>query len=160
MLDLFWSFFAVCGQIQLPIRTYTVNEGNGVHGFFSFILFEFMYILDEYESRHEIWHNFNNNLCMIFGSVQIIHLIDRVFILINIIDTSCRLRNVMRKVLLVLKGSYDVAKKNNILCIWWNAMCLCGLKLKKHYYSENKSHALFLCVNIWAVLWKSPHIVT
>lgn len=75
-----------------------------MHGFFSFILFEFMYILDENESRLEIWHNFNNNLCMILGSVQIIHLIDRVFILINIIDTSCRLRNVMRKVLLVLNN--------------------------------------------------------
>ncbi len=28
-----------------------------------------------------------------------------------------------------LKGSYDVAKKNIILC---NAMCLCGLRLQKH----------------------------
>ncbi len=27
-----------------------------------------------------------------------------------------------------LKGSYDVAKKNIILCIWCNAMCLCGLR--------------------------------
>lgn len=47
---------------------------------------------------------FNHNLCMILGSVQIFPLIDRVFILINIIDTSCRLRNVMRKVLLVLNN--------------------------------------------------------
>ncbi len=31
-----------------------------------------------------------------------------------------------------LKGSYDVAKKNIILCIWCNAMCLCGLWFKKH----------------------------
>ncbi len=31
-----------------------------------------------------------------------------------------------------LKGSYVVAKKNIILCIWCNAMCLYGLKLKKH----------------------------
>ncbi len=31
-----------------------------------------------------------------------------------------------------LKGSYDVAKKNIILCIWCNAMCLCGLRFKKH----------------------------
>lgn len=58
-----------------------------MHGFFYFILFKFMNILDENESRLQIWHNFNNNLCMILGSVQIIHLIDRVFILINIIDT-------------------------------------------------------------------------
>ncbi len=28
-----------------------------------------------------------------------------------------------------LKGSYDFAKKNIILC---NAMCLCGLRFKKH----------------------------
>ncbi len=28
--------------------------------------------------------------------------------------------------------TYDVAKKNIILCIWCNAMCLCGLRLKKH----------------------------
>ncbi len=34
-----------------------------------------------------------------------------------------------------LKGSYDVAKKNNILCIWCNAMCLCGLKLKNTLFS-------------------------
>ncbi len=31
-----------------------------------------------------------------------------------------------------LKGSYDVAKKNIILCIWCNAMRLCALRLKKH----------------------------
>ncbi len=31
-----------------------------------------------------------------------------------------------------LKGSYDIAKKNIILCIWCNAMCLCGLRIKKH----------------------------
>ncbi len=31
-----------------------------------------------------------------------------------------------------LKGSFDVAKKNIILCIWCNAMCLCGLRFKKH----------------------------
>ncbi len=31
-----------------------------------------------------------------------------------------------------LKGSYDVAKNNIILCIWCNAMCLCGLRFKKH----------------------------
>ncbi len=30
---------------------------------------------------------------------------------------------------IILKGSYDVAKKNIILCI---AMCLCGLRFKKH----------------------------
>ncbi len=35
-----------------------------------------------------------------------------------------------------LKGSYDVAKKNIILCIWCNAMCLCGLMLKKHYFTH------------------------
>ncbi len=31
-----------------------------------------------------------------------------------------------------LKGSHDVAKKNIILCIWCNAMCLCSLMFKKH----------------------------
>ncbi len=31
-----------------------------------------------------------------------------------------------------LKGSHDVAKKNIILCIWCNAMCLRGLRFKKH----------------------------
>ncbi len=36
------------------------------------------------------------------------------------------------KVLHILKGSYDVAKKNIILCIRCNAMCLCGLRFKKH----------------------------
>ncbi len=34
--------------------------------------------------------------------------------------------------ILILKGSYDDAKKNIILCIWCNVMCLCGLRLKKH----------------------------
>ncbi len=32
----------------------------------------------------------------------------------------------------LLKGSYDIAKKNISLCIWCNAMCLCSLRLKKH----------------------------
>uniref|UniRef100_A0A672TCS1 Solute carrier family 12 member 5-like n=1 Tax=Sinocyclocheilus grahami TaxID=75366 RepID=A0A672TCS1_SINGR len=32
----------------------------------------------------------------------------------------------------MLKGSYDVAKKNIILCIRCNEMCLCGLRFKKH----------------------------
>ncbi len=32
----------------------------------------------------------------------------------------------------MLKGLYDVAKKNIILCIWCNAMCLCGLKANSH----------------------------
>ncbi len=32
----------------------------------------------------------------------------------------------------LLKGSYDVAKKNIILCIWCNAMCLRGSRFKKH----------------------------
>ncbi len=31
-----------------------------------------------------------------------------------------------------LNGSYDVAKKNIIWYIWCNAMCLCGLRLKKN----------------------------
>ncbi len=31
---------------------------------------------------------------------------------------------------------------------------------QQQYYSENKSHALFLYVNIWAVFCKSPHTVT
>ncbi len=32
----------------------------------------------------------------------------------------------------ILKGSYDVAKKNIILCSWWNTMCLCFLMFLKH----------------------------
>ncbi len=40
----------------------------------------------------------------------------------------------------MLKGSYDVAK-NNI--IWCNAMCLCGLRLKKHIIF----HILFIIVS-------------
>ncbi len=31
-----------------------------------------------------------------------------------------------------LKGSYDIAKNNFFWCIWCNAMCLCGLRFKKH----------------------------
>ncbi len=31
--------------------------------------------------------------------------------------------------------TYDVAKKNIILCIWCNAMCLCGLRFKNTLYS-------------------------
>ncbi len=42
------------------------------------------------------------------------------------------LQNIFMEHDLYLKGSYDVAKKNIILCIWCNAMCLCGLRLKKH----------------------------
>ncbi len=35
----------------------------------------------------------------------------------------------------VLKGSYDVAKNNIILCIWCNAMCLFGLRFKNTLFS-------------------------
>ncbi len=41
-----------------------------------------------------------------------------------------------------LKGSYDVAKKNIGLRIWCNAMCLCGLRFKKHIIF----HILFIIV--------------
>ncbi len=42
----------------------------------------------------------------------------------------------------ILKGSYDFAKKNIILCIWCNAMCLCGLRFKKHIHF----HILYIIV--------------
>ncbi len=32
----------------------------------------------------------------------------------------------------ILKGSFDIAKNNIILCIWCNAICLRGLWFKKH----------------------------
>uniref|UniRef100_A0A672PHA0 Si:dkey-88e18.8 n=1 Tax=Sinocyclocheilus grahami TaxID=75366 RepID=A0A672PHA0_SINGR len=38
------------------------------------------------------------------------------------------------RIMQTLKGSYDVAKNNIILCIWCNEMCLCGLRFKKHYF--------------------------
>ncbi len=44
-----------------------------------------------------------------------------------------------------LKGSYDVAKKNSIWCIWCNAMCLCGLRLKKVVSTAN-FHILYIIV--------------
>ncbi len=40
----------------------------------------------------------------------------------------------------ILKGSYDIAKKNIILCIWCNAMWLCGLRLKKTQYFPHTVH--------------------
>ncbi len=39
------------------------------------------------------------------------------------------------------KGSYNVAKKNIILCIWCNAMCLRGSRFKKHIF-----HILYITV--------------
>ncbi len=42
-----------------------------------------------------------------------------------VIHTSRLVTNMSK---LLLKGSYDVAKK----CIWCNAMCLRGLRFKKH----------------------------
>uniref|UniRef100_A0A671QF89 Bystin-like n=1 Tax=Sinocyclocheilus anshuiensis TaxID=1608454 RepID=A0A671QF89_9TELE len=42
-----------------------------------------------------------------------------------------------------LKGSYDAAKKNIILCIWCNEMCLCGLKFKNHIIF----HILYIIVS-------------
>ncbi len=39
-----------------------------------------------------------------------------------------------------LKGSYDVAKKNIILCNWCNAMCLCSLRFKKTHYFPHTVH--------------------
>ncbi len=48
--------------------------------------------------------------------------------------TSHGHKRVLKKksILLQLKGSYDVAKNNIILCIWCNAMCLRGSRFKKH----------------------------
>ena len=42
-----------------------------------------------------------------------------------------------------LKGSYDAAKNNIILCIWCNEMCLCGLRFKKHIIF----HILYIIVS-------------
>jgi len=40
--------------------------------------------------------------------------------------------NVFHQGCIYLKGSYNVAKKSIILCIWCNEICLCGLRFKKH----------------------------
>ncbi len=40
-----------------------------------------------------------------------------------------------------LKRSYDVAKKNTILCIWCNAMCLRVSRFKKRIF-----HILYIIV--------------
>ncbi len=44
---------------------------------------------------------------------------------------------------LCLKGTYDVAKNKIMLCIWYNAMCLCGLRFKNTYFSTYRT-LLFL----------------
>ncbi len=43
-----------------------------------------------------------------------------------------------------LKGSYDVAKRNIIWCIWCNAMRLCGLRIKNTLFSTHYTLLLFL----------------
>ncbi len=52
-----------------------------------------------------------------------------------------------------LKGSYDVAKKNIILCIWCNAMCLCGLGIKKNLFS---TYCTFLLLLYAPPFWNAP----
>ncbi len=54
----------------------------------------------------------------------------------------CNRHAVGLKIFGYLKGSYDDAKKNIILCIWWNAMCLCGLRFKKRF---SFSHTVHYC---------------
>ncbi len=46
----------------------------------------------------------------------------------------CKMHCVLTKLQKYLKGSYYVAKKNIILCTWCNAMCLSGLRFKKHIF--------------------------
>ncbi len=50
-------------------------------------------------------------------------------------ETVHHLPETSHKCTTFLKGSYDVAKKNNIWCIWCNALCLCGLRLKNTLFS-------------------------
>ncbi len=54
------------------------------------------------------------------------------------------IKSVVRFVHYILKGSYNVAKKNIILCIWCNAMCLHGLRFKKHIFSTYRTLLLLI----------------
>ena len=56
----------------------------------------------------------------------------------------------------MLKGSCDVAKKNIILCIWCNEMCLCGLRFKKHYFP----HTVHYCFLLYAPPFWNASIFT
>uniref|UniRef100_A0A672T9C9 Discs, large (Drosophila) homolog-associated protein 1b n=1 Tax=Sinocyclocheilus grahami TaxID=75366 RepID=A0A672T9C9_SINGR len=49
----------------------------------------------------------------------------------------------MRAMSTISQGSYNVAKKNIILCIWCNEMCLCGLRFKKHYFPHTVHYCFF-----------------
>ncbi len=62
----------------------------------------------------------------------------------------CFYRDISAK---LLKGSYDVAKKNIILCIWCNAMCLCGLRLKNTLFSTSCTLLLLLYAPSF---WNAP----
>uniref|UniRef100_A0A672LDQ5 RING-type domain-containing protein n=1 Tax=Sinocyclocheilus grahami TaxID=75366 RepID=A0A672LDQ5_SINGR len=47
------------------------------------------------------------------------------------------------------QSSFAFTTKHSVFTTW----------RQQQYYSENKSYAFFLCVNIWAALYKSSHIV-
>ncbi len=50
----------------------------------------------------------------------------------------------------LLKRSYNVAKKNIILCIWCNAICLMQFKVQKHYFPHTVYNCCF-SVPFWNV---------
>uniref|UniRef100_A0A672R0L3 Kinesin-like protein n=1 Tax=Sinocyclocheilus grahami TaxID=75366 RepID=A0A672R0L3_SINGR len=55
-----------------------------------------------------------------------------------------------------------VASSGDIITDYNDLYCRfthCVASRQQQYYSENKSYAFFLCVNIWAALCKSSHIV-
>ncbi len=54
-------------------------------------------------------------------------------IVVSVSKTNKTVNFPLKKKVLHLKVSYDVAKNNIIWCIWCDAMCLCGLRFKKHF---------------------------
>ncbi len=52
-----------------------------------------------------------------------------------------------------IKGSYDIAKRNIILCIWCNAMCLCSLRFKNTLFS---TYCTLLLLLYALPFWNAP----
>ncbi len=53
----------------------------------------------------------------------------------------------------ILKGSYGVAKKNIILCIWCNAMCLWFKDQKTHYFPHTVHYCCSSMLSLSETRW-------
>ncbi len=119
--------------------------------------------MDTYRYKHSCWSSIQKSksaLLSILPHVQHIHTENwNCVTLRTLVNDNSRVNRFIAlkdfynepRCVKYLKGSYDVAKKNISLCIWCNAMCLHGSRLKNHIIV----HILYIIVApLWAAFLK------